>query len=205
MKNKLLLLILFGIISLQSRGQFLQFNNDSTYKIYNTSDLTLINQEKLSGYDFQLRLYFGSGPTIISKLYLLLITNKKGIWSAEKYIFTRNGIRGKVEVDSGVVQIDNYSALFAALNADSLQSITSMDDMQITQMVKQRKIDADKGIMLVADGTGYKVELLSPNAKRGFSFHCPKSYADFYQLPELKRVVAVLHLLMGLIQMGDPC
>jgi hypothetical protein len=77
--------------------------------------------------------------------------------------------------------------------------------LQIINLVKERKLDQEKGIILAADGVGYAVELVSPTGHRGFSFHCPKTYADYYQLPELQRVVAILQILMKLMQAGDPC
>jgi hypothetical protein len=210
MKNKILfILICVMLLSPSSHGQGLQFRPDSTFKNYSTAQLQLIDPEKLRGYDFQLRLYFGSGNTIVSKHYLLLLTQKEGAWSAEKYMFTDSNrftsANKKIRIDSCQVQVKDYTALFTELINDSLLSITSLDDLQIIHLVKERKLDQEKGIIVVADGTGYVVELLSPTGHRGFSFHCPKSYADYYQLPELQRVVAVLEILMKLMQAGDPC
>ncbi len=210
MKNKILFfLICVMLLSLPSRGQGLQFRPDSTCKTYNAALLQLIDPAKLRGYDFQLRLYFGSGNTIISKQYMLLITLKDGAWSAEKYMFTDSNRftipKKTTRVDSSQLQIKDYTALFNELINDSLLSITSLDDMQIINLVKQRKLDQEKGTIMVADGTGYIVELSSPAGRRGFRFHCPKSYADYYQLPELQRAVAVLEILMKLMQAGDPC
>jgi hypothetical protein len=210
MKNKILFFfICVMLLSSPSRGQGPRFKPDSTFKNYNTAHLQLIDPEKLRGYDFQLRLYFGSGNTIIEKQYLLLITLKDGAWSAEKYMFTDSNRfaipHKKIRIDSSQVEIKDYTALFTELIDDSLLSITSLDDMQIIDLVKERKLDQEKGIILVADGTGYIVELLSPAGQRGFRFHCPKSYADYYQLPELQRVVAVLEILMKLMREGDPC
>jgi hypothetical protein len=210
MKNKILFFLMcVMLLSPPSRGQGLQFKPDSTFKNYNTAYLQLIDPEKLRGYDFQLRLFFGSGNTIISKQYLLLLTQKDGAWSAEKYMFTDSNrftrTNRKIRIDSSQVQVHNYTALFTELINDSLMSITSLDDMQITNLVKQRKLDQEKGIIIVADGTGYAVELLSPTGRRGFRFHCPKSYADYYPLPELQRAVAVLEILMKLMGEGDPC
>ena len=210
MKNKILVfLCCVTLLSLRSRGQDLRFTPDSAFKSYRDDQLQLIDQEKLRDFDFQLRLYFGSGNTIISKQFLLLITLKNGAWSAEQYMFTDSNrfriANKKIRVDSSQVQIGDYKALFTELINDSLMRITSLDDLQIIRLVKERKLDQEKGIIVVADGNGYTVELLSPAGHRGFGFHCPKSYADYYQLPELQRVVAILQILMKLMQAGDPC
>jgi hypothetical protein len=210
MKNKIVVfLCCVMLLSLPSRGQDLRFNPDSTFKSHRDDQLRLIDQGELRDFDFQLRLYFGSGWTIVSKQYLLLITLKAGAWSAEQYTFTDSArfriANKKVRIDSSEVQIKDYSALFTELINDSLMSITSLDDLQIIHLVKERKLDQEKGIIVVADGNGYIVELLSPAGHRGFGFHCPKSYADYYQLPELQRVVAILQILMKLMQAGDPC
>jgi hypothetical protein len=211
MKSKVL--VFLGCVMFlcsRSRGQVLEFKPDSTFKNYvYTDQLKLIDQGKLRGYDFQLRLYFGSGFTIVSKQYLLLVTLKDGVWSAEQYTFTDSSrfrsTNKKVRIDSSEVQVKDYTALFTELMNDSLMTITSLDDIQINKLVKERKLDQEKGVIVVADGVGYSVELLSPAGRRGFKFHCPKSYADYYQLPELQRAVAVLQILMKLIGAGDPC
>jgi hypothetical protein len=210
MKNKML--VFFSCVmlfSLRSRGQDLRFKPDSTFKSHREDQLRLIDQGKIRDFDFQLRLYFGSGFTIVSKQYLLLITLKGGAWSAEQYVFTDSTrfriTNKKVRIDSSEVKVADYPALFTELISDSLMSITSLDDLQIIHLVKERKLDQEKGIIVVADGNGYIVELLSPAGHRGFGFHCPKSYADYYQLPELQRVVAILQILMKLIQAGVPC
>jgi hypothetical protein len=210
MKSKLLVFpgcLMFLCSS--SRGQDLAFNPDTAFKNYSGIPLRLIDSGKLRDFDFQLRLTFGSGWTIISKQYLLLITLKDGVWSAEQYTFTDSSrfrsTNKKVRIDSSEVQIKDYTALFTELMNDSLMTITSLDDIQINKLVKERKLDQERGVIVVADGVGYSVELLSPAGRRGFKFHCPKSYADYYQLPELQRAVAVLQILMKLIGAGDPC
>ncbi len=210
MKSTMLLIAIWPVLlSLSSQGQDLQFRPDTTFKNYGGIPLPLIDPGKLHGYDFQLRLYFGSGATKVLKQYLLLVTLKDGTWSAEKYTFTDSNrfqiANKKIRVDSSEVQIKDYKALLKALINDSLMTITSLDDLQINSLVKERKLDLEKGIIVVADGTGYSVELLSPAGRRGFKFHCPKSYADYYGLPELQRVVAVLQILMRLMGAGDPC
>jgi hypothetical protein len=210
MKNKMLVfLCCVMFLWLRSRGQDLRFKPDSTFKSHREDQLRLIDQGKLRDFDFQLRLYFGSGFTIVPKQYLLLITLRGGVWSAEQYMFTDSSrvrvANKKIRIDSGEVKVADYRALFTELINDSLMSITSLDDLQIIHLVKERKLDQEKGIIVVADGNGYTVELLSPVGHRGFGFHCPKSYADYYQLPELQRVVAILQILMKLMQAGDPC
>lgn len=196
-------------LSPRSRGQDLAFKPDTSFKNYSSIPLQLIDPGKLQGYEFQLRLTFGSGWTIVSKQYLLLISLKDGAWSAEQYTFTDSSrfrsTNKKVRIDSSEVQIKDYTALFTELTNDSLMTITSLDDLQIIRLVKERRLDQEKGIIVVADGVGYTVELLSRAGHRGFGFHCPKSYADYYQLPELQRAVAVLQILMKLIGAGDPC
>jgi hypothetical protein len=197
------------LLCLRTRGQGLSFNPDPAFKNYSSIPLQLIDPGKLQGYDFQLRFSFGSGMTKILKQYLLLITLKNRAWTAEQYIFTDSTrfrtTNKKIRVDSSGVQIKDYGALLGQLMNDSLMTITSLDDVQIIKIVKERKLDREKGIVMVFDGVGYTVELLSPAGHRGFSFHCPKSYADSYELPELQRVVAILQILMKLIGAGDPC
>jgi hypothetical protein len=132
---------------------------------------------------------------------MLLITLKNGRWNNDMFVFTGRGGRFDVVKDS-TLKIHNYNKLFKELEKDSLFTITSIDDLQLRKLLKNKNKVPDA---LMVDGYGYEIELLSPGADRAFKFHCPKSLADHYQLIEYKRVVAIFEKLMRLMHCGDPC
>jgi len=72
-------------------------------------------------------------------------------------------------------------------------------------MAGQKK-SVKNGMVLFADGPGpYVIELLSPNANRGFRRHCPKTYYNNYHLDELKDVIAILETLFKQMNLDGPC
>ena len=190
-----------------SYSQDLNFKNDTSFV---PSDLFYARLKKPTDYEFQLRLYFenGIGNKIkIGRANLMLIILRKGIWSAEKYLFTWDATEEfiSVKIDSAVVKIDDYNKLFTELKNDSLFTLKTLTEDQIVQMAYKRT-PQNKLKPQWYDGVPppYYVEVLAPNAARGFEIRMPKSYFDSYHLPELENYVLVLKKLLGVMGMSGP-
>lgn len=193
--------ILF-LFSGETYGQY-EFKSDKHYLPHKSRLLDIAGLETFDSKNlFEMRVWIGQSMNPSSLCRYVL--QNDSTWYAEKYSFSvkRKGMSfEKDSIDLG----REWKVVMDTLV--ELGVLILLDWMEIRDNCKGKMQVTDGDTIyrkcVVADGTGYTIELLTDHAKRRYSYHCPKTYRDFYaDVPELDSIVRILEILFNSINYG---
>lgn len=195
MRNIITYLVLnFSLIS-QNYAQF-DFEPDKDYNSFYSNYLDDFNIESFDNENFfELRVWINS--SLYPPDLLRLVFTKDSTWIAEKFVKERRNKKSKLEK----IQLsNNWIAKWDSITKFGL--LTLPDQMKVKDMWKgDMEIiagDTIYGKIVIADGSGYTIELLTKDKQRKYSYHCPKTNRNFYKnVAELKQIVKILEMLMS--------
>ena len=144
--------------------------------------------------NFELRLW-SSGSFGNHGLFRLTYNNE-GVWKAEKYIEDNRKV-----INSDIKLPENWDSIWDRLLLDNILSLP--DNPRLKGKMYIEKGDTLYSGVAITDGTSYRVELLSKNDNRQYSYNNPIGYFKFYTDSQpLKDFNSILGILSKVFDYG---
>ncbi len=169
------------------------FKNDKRYIPDNSRFLDIIGLETFdSNNQFEMRVWIN--PSFKPSDLCRFILRNDSTWYAEKYDLWRK--RKGTTYEKETIELGkNWSVVMDTLISWRILSLPNWIDVRDEWKGEMQIFEGDTlyGKCVVADGTGYTIELLTKKSKRQYHFHCPKTYRDYYKnVDDLNSIVKIL-------------
>jgi|GEM_PF-3231773 len=196
-----ILLFVLGFSTFFSGHVFAQFDFESDFDLdrnYKCENRSILNYLDIPRFDenniFELRVWIKNATNRPDLLRLTLANDSN--WIAEKYDFKVKTKKPKFSYSR--IEFGNWNSEIDTLMSLGLLSIGNWSQTIDSLKSNPEIINGDTISLrlIVADGTGYSIELLTAKRKRQYSYHCPKSYLNVYpDLTSLTDIVKILERL----------
>lgn len=150
-------------------------------------------------YDFEMRLWIDPSPMQSRHLFLMKKTGDK--WDAACYHLRYNS---KKEI---LINQDNLTKLWTDLMRNNVLTLPDQEILREKMRVYTADTLAAQGIYynlsntpyenpFILDGVFYRIELRTKDAKRAYTYHCPKGYIkECPNVEELFHAYAIVYLI----------
>lgn len=187
-----LLLTWLCVCSVKAQSQF-KFKSDKDFRFYSDSlnRLAHITVPDFTTIDFQMRFFVMSYSGFTNQIYIVN-HDKSNRWAAVKYNFCAADTLGYT----------NLTFAEITLTGNWSQTWKQLLDLNILSLPTEKAIEkkwksSTGGLVAIADGVWYRIELLSKNNRRRYMYSNPEYMLEVMDLnnTELKDFTGIIHLL----------
>jgi hypothetical protein len=177
------------------------FNLDKHYIPENSRFLDLIGLETFDSENlFEMRVWIN--PSFNPSDLCRFVLRNDSTWYAEKYNLWRK--RKGTNFEKETVELGkDWNIVMDSLIDWGILTLPNWIDVRDDWKGEMKIFEGDTlyGKCVVADGTGYTIELLTKKNKRQYNFHCPKTYRDYYKnVNDLNSIVKILEKIFKKIE-----